>query len=108
MKAWQGVLAGTALLVAALTCTVVVDEAEHVVVTRFGRPVAVRSEAGLYLKAPAPIERVTRFDKRLLLILLGHEFRSCDHKSATHRVVGLLVADSPAAIIGFEDQTICN
>lgn len=53
-------------LVAALSALVVVDETEHVVITQFGRPVNVLSEAGLHGKLPAPIQRVTRIDKRIL------------------------------------------
>jgi membrane protease subunit HflC len=48
------------------TSFVIVDETEHVVVTQFGRPTAVYSEAGLRWKVPAPVQRVTRFDKRKL------------------------------------------
>jgi membrane protease subunit HflC len=55
------------LLACAATSFVIVDETEHVVVTQFGKPTAVYSEAGLRLKAPAPIQRVTRIDKRRLL-----------------------------------------
>ena len=57
----------TLALIAAATCLVIVDETEHAIVTQFGKPVAVYSEAGLRWKAPAPIQRVTRFDKRILL-----------------------------------------
>jgi len=58
---------GIALALAAIASSViVVDETEHVVVTQFGRPVAVISDAGLHLKLPAPIQRVTRLDKRTL------------------------------------------
>jgi membrane protease subunit HflC len=57
------------LAILVVTGTVVVDETEHVVITQFGRPVAVHSEAGIYLKLPAPLQRVTRFDKRILFTL---------------------------------------
>lgn len=50
-----------------LSCAVVVDETEHVIVTQFGRPVAVYSDAGLRLKLPTPLQRTRRLDKRLLL-----------------------------------------
>lgn len=66
MKTLISSLVVLALVVLAFSSTVVVDETEHVVITQFGRPVAVHSEAGLYLKAPAPLQRVTRFDKRIL------------------------------------------
>ena len=45
---------------------VIVDETEHVIVTQFGRPTAVYTDAGLQVKAPAPFQRVTRLDKRKL------------------------------------------
>lgn len=48
------------------TSFVIVDETEQVVVTQFGKPTAVYSDAGLRFKAPAPIQRVSRFDKRRL------------------------------------------
>ncbi|MCG8588289.1 MAG: protease modulator HflC [Proteobacteria bacterium] len=54
------------LLALAATSILVVEETEHVVITQFGRPVAVHSEAGLYAKLPTPIQRVTRVDKRIL------------------------------------------
>jgi membrane protease subunit HflC len=56
---------GLALAMAA-TSLLVVEETEHAVITQFGKPVAVRSEAGLYWKLPTPIQRVTRLDKRIL------------------------------------------
>lgn len=52
--------------VALASALVVVDETEHVVITQFGRPVDVLSDAGLHAKIPAPIQRVTRIDKRIL------------------------------------------
>lgn len=60
------VLAGAALLALLSTSLVVVDETEHVVITQFGRSVAVLSDAGLHWKLPAPIQRATRIDKRVL------------------------------------------
>ena len=66
MKTWIGIgLAALALLVAA-SSLLVVDETEHAVITNFGRAVAVRSEAGLYAKLPAPFQRVTRLEKRIV------------------------------------------
>jgi len=63
-------LAGlSAVTVAALAIStvVIVDETEQAVITQFGRPTQVYREAGLYFKAPAPVQRVARFDKRTLL-----------------------------------------
>jgi membrane protease subunit HflC len=55
-----------AALAALASSMVIVDETEHVVVTQFGKPVAVYSDAGLRFKLPAPVQRTTRFDKRTL------------------------------------------
>lgn len=57
---------GLIAAIAAATSFVIVDETEHAVITQFGRPVAVISDAGLYYKLPAPIQRVTRFERRTL------------------------------------------
>ena len=59
------------LLACAATSFVIVDETEHVVVTQFGKPTAVYSDAGLRMKAPSPIQRVSRIDKRRLLKYRG-------------------------------------
>lgn len=44
-----------------------VDQSEHAIVTRFGRPLPGVREAGLHLKAPWPIDAVTRLDARVLV-----------------------------------------
>ena len=66
MKTLLALLAVGLVLGAIATSIVVVDETEHVVITQFGRPVATISDAGLHAKLPAPIQRVTRVDKRIL------------------------------------------
>ena len=66
MKSLAASLAALVAVFLLLSTPVVVDETEHVVVTQFGRPVAVYSTAGLRLKLPAPLQRVTRLDKRTL------------------------------------------
>jgi membrane protease subunit HflC len=66
MKTLLALVAAAVVLAAIATSIVVVDETEHVVITQFGRPVAVISDAGLHAKLPAPIQRVTRVDKRIL------------------------------------------
>ncbi|HVP27914.1 MAG TPA: protease modulator HflC [Myxococcota bacterium] len=64
-------LVAIALGIAAVASSVfVVDETEHAVITQFGRPVAVVSEAGLHAKLPAPFQRVALLDKRTLFSLL--------------------------------------
>jgi membrane protease subunit HflC len=69
MRTLIAVFAALLLAILAVSATVVVDETEHAVITQFGRPVAVHSDAGLYLKLPVPLQRVTRFDKRILFTL---------------------------------------
>jgi membrane protease subunit HflC len=66
MKTLLILLAVAVLFLALASAVVVVDETEHAVITQFGRPVAVLSDAGLHGKLPAPIQRVTRLDKRVL------------------------------------------
>ncbi len=55
-----------AFLFAAWSASTVVSETEYAVITQFGKPVRVIRDAGLYLKLPAPLQRVTRIDKRTL------------------------------------------
>jgi len=82
MKQW--IVLGIVLVAAAVaaSCLVVVDETEHAVITQFGRPVAVHSEAGLHWKLPAPIQRVTRLEKRILFTeQLPTELLTADKKN---------------------------
>lgn len=58
-----GALVGALLLFVMLTFQV--RQNERVVLTRFGRPIRVLIEPGLYGKWPWPIETVNRFDARL-------------------------------------------
>ncbi len=53
--------------VGAGTSFVVVDERSHAVITQFGRPVSVLSEAGFYRKLPVPFQRARLLDKRILI-----------------------------------------
>ena len=55
------------VLGAAATSFVVVDEKSHAVITQFGKPVSVLSEAGLYPKLPVPFQRANVLDKRILI-----------------------------------------
>ncbi len=55
------------VLGAAATSFVVVDEKSHAVITQFGKPVSVLSEAGFYLKLPVPFQRANVLDKRILI-----------------------------------------
>jgi modulator of FtsH protease HflC len=58
-----GALVGALMLFVMLTFQV--RQNQRVVLTRFGRPVRVLIEPGLYMKWPWPIETVNRFDARL-------------------------------------------
>jgi membrane protease subunit HflC len=49
------------------TTVFVVDETRTAIVTQFGRPVRVISDAGLQWKLPQPIQAVRMFDSRLLI-----------------------------------------
>jgi membrane protease subunit HflC len=66
MRPLLGLLAIALGIAAIASSVVVVDETEHAVITQFGRPVAVISDAGLHGKLPAPFQRVTFLDKRIL------------------------------------------
>lgn len=50
------------------TCTAVVTQGDIVVIMRFGKPVRMIAEPGLYLKLPAPIHRLHTFDGRLRML----------------------------------------
>jgi membrane protease subunit HflC len=62
---------GVVLLIFALVILAsslyVVDETEYAVVLRFGDPVRSVTNPGLKAKWPAPIDRVERFDRRLMV-----------------------------------------
>ncbi len=55
------------VVVGVATSFVVVDERSHAVITQFGRPVSVLSDAGFYLKLPVPFQRASLLDKRILI-----------------------------------------
>ncbi|HEY0257887.1 MAG TPA: protease modulator HflC [Candidatus Methylacidiphilales bacterium] len=58
-------IAGLSLYFLASMIAFQVRENEKVVITRFGQPVHVISDPGLYAKWPWPIESITRLDARL-------------------------------------------
>ncbi len=53
-----------AVMFAANLVLFTVDERQQVVITRFGKPIKVIKEPGLYIKSP--LEQTTLFDDRLL------------------------------------------
>lgn len=59
-----------------------VDTGEFAVVTQFGNPVRVITTPGLKLKYPAPIQSVSRFDRRLsILVPPSREFLTLGKRS---------------------------
>ena len=65
------IIAAVVVIIAIITITTslyVVDETEQAVITRFGEVRDVRTESGLYVKAPFGVDRVTSYDRRVLRI----------------------------------------
>src|SRR2546422_4913164 len=60
---------GAVLVGLASLCVFTVDAGEYAVVTQFGKPVRVESTPGLKFKLPAPVQTVTRFDRRLFVLV---------------------------------------
>jgi membrane protease subunit HflC len=56
---------GAALLVLAFACCFLVNEAEHVIVLRFGKPMRTVEQPGLHFRLPVPLEHLVRMDRRL-------------------------------------------
>ncbi len=64
MKKWTLTTLALLLILWIGTAFISVDETEFAVVTRFGKVVKSISEPGLAVKAPWPVDRVTRIDRR--------------------------------------------
>ena len=60
---------GAVLVGLASLCVFTVDAGEYAVVTQFGKPVRVESTPGLKFKLPAPVQIVSRFDRRLFVLV---------------------------------------
>src|SRR3989449_2015925 len=60
---------GAVLVGLASLCMFTVDAGEYAVVTQFGKPVRVEHKPGLKFKLPAPVQTVTRFDRRLFVLV---------------------------------------
>ena len=56
------------LVMAVYLVTFQVRETESAFVTRFGKPVRQKTDAGLYFKWPTPIEQVHKFDSRMRVL----------------------------------------
>lgn len=65
MRSWITILIVLAAVLEGLTCLFTVHETQHAIVTRFGDPVRVLTEAGLRVKWPWPVDLVQYFDDRL-------------------------------------------
>ena len=68
MRSYRWLLLAVVVVVWGRTALYTVDAAEYAFVTRFGEPIVVRdgsTDAGLHLKAPWPIDSVTRIDRRV-------------------------------------------
>src|SRR5438552_134194 len=60
---------GAVLVGLASLCMFTVDAGEYAVVTQFGKPVRVEHKPGLKFKLPAPVHTVSRFDRRLFVLV---------------------------------------
>ncbi len=60
---------GAVLVGLASLCMFTVDAGEYAVVTQFGKPVRVEHKPGLKFKLPAPFQTVSRFDRRLFVLV---------------------------------------
>src|SRR5919108_4513246 len=88
-------LAILGLGIAAL-CLFTVGEGELVVVTQFGRPIRVESTPGLKRKLPAPMQSITRFDRRLFaLVPAPREFLTLGKQSVVATGIILWRVDEP-------------
>jgi len=70
------------VVLAYLTCTVIVTQGETVILMDFGKPVQQISEPGIYLKLPYPFNSVERVDARLIMLQPSPaEFLTADKKN---------------------------
>src|SRR5207253_10597903 len=60
---------GAVLVGLASLCMFTVDAGAYAVVTQFGKPVRVEHKPGLRVKLPAPVQTVSRFDRRLFVLV---------------------------------------
>jgi membrane protease subunit HflC len=61
----RALIAVAALLVLTFACCFLVNEAEHVIVLRFGKPLRTVEQTGLHFRLPVPLEHLVRIDRRL-------------------------------------------
>lgn len=86
---------GVAMLLL-LSCTFEVPETEYAIVLNFGNPVRILKLAGLHWKLPAPIETVTRIDKRLRILDPAEaEYLTLDKKNVTVDAVAAWEVEDP-------------
>jgi membrane protease subunit HflC len=70
------------LIICIVLCTSVVRQGSMAVILRFGKPVKIIKEPGLYVRLPYPISKVAKFDARLTLLQpKPSEFLTADKKN---------------------------
>lgn len=95
-----GLLGGFVLLCAAASAVYAQDTTEYAVVTRFGDPVRIDSQAGLRFRVPLGIEKVQRISNRQhLLIPVEAEYLTLDKRNLTISCFLLWKVDDPLLFI---------
>ncbi len=96
------------LIFAALLFLFQVRTTEIAVVTTFGKYSATRDQPGLYFRAPLPIQKVYKFDKRLQTFERRHEENfTRDKKSPIITIfVGWRIADARKFLEAFNGDTL--
>ncbi|MBN1490596.1 MAG: protease modulator HflC [Phycisphaerae bacterium] len=95
------------LVAVAWSATFQVDESQFAVVTRFGEPIRVLTESGLQFKWPAPVDRVTHFDARLLALeyprasMPSREYLTQDRNVEAAFCICWRIHDDEASILRF-------
>ncbi len=70
------------VLLTSYLCTVIVEQGSTSVIMKFGKPVRVLNEPGLYFKLPYPLNSVEKIDARLILLSpKPSEFLTSDKKN---------------------------
>lgn len=99
-------LVGLAFLAANLVFFTV-DATEAAIVTQFGEPVRVITEAGLYVKWPDPIQSVTHLNKQLQVYNLPQtEFLTADKKNIVVEAYATWQVTDPLAFLKTVQDTV--
>jgi len=95
-RIWTGLGGIVVAMLLLLSCTFEVPETEYAIVLNFGNPVRILRTAGLHWKLPAPIETVTRIDKRLRILDPAEaEYLTLDKKNVTVDAVAAWEVEDP-------------